>query len=218
MYQVYCLYFKTSQKRYIGFTGAGVLNRLKKHIQCASAGYDTYLYRAIRKYGAIDIELTILFESTVKEEALVKESEFIKLYDTMNNGYNCNNGGSGGWCVPNDKIEQWKLNLQKRSHGLSNANAIKISNDELLDIAVKFYRDNGNKLTREAWSNFSKEKGLPQSYTKYRFGGGYHNFIRALKEKLENLNIPWSEQDFVLTTKERRAIIKEGYKKKNAKN
>lgn len=214
MYEIYCLTFKETNKKYVGFTGQGSLNRLHKHYINASYGIDSHLYRAIRLYGIENITIKILFKSENKDEALSKEQYYISKLDTINNGYNETNGGCGGWSVPEHKLEAWKKSIKRRTQGHKNPNVISITNQEILNQAVKFYIDNGNKLTRNAWAKFSKENGLPQNYTKFRFGGGFNNFLSCLKKELSRLSIPYNDDSFKLTYDER---YKEEYNKKISK-
>lgn len=210
MYEVYCLTFKETNKKYIGFTGKGVINRLHKHYINASYGIDSHLYRAIRLYGIDNITIEVLFQSENKNDALSKEQYFISTLDTINNGYNETIGGSGGWSVPEHKLEAWKKSIKKRTQGLHNPNCKLVTNEEILDKAIEFFK-NKNKLIRAEWFKYCKEHNLPLSYTKFRFGGGYENFILALKNKLDSLSIPYDNNSFKLSYEER---YKEEYNEK----
>jgi hypothetical protein len=214
MYDIYCLTFKTTGKKYIGFTGIGVMNRLHKHYINAGYGTDSHLYRAIRLYGIEDILIDTLYSSEDKVEALKKEEYYIELHNTVKDGYNETGGGVGGWCVPEHKLLSWKKALQKKAKGFSNPNAKQISNEEIIDKAISFYINNGNKLTRNAWGVYCKNNHLPRQYTQFRFGGGYHNFILALKKELNNRGIFYDENSFTLNYEER---YKEEYNKKISK-
>jgi hypothetical protein len=202
MYQIYCLTFKSTGKSYIGFTGIGVMNRVHKHYVNATYGIDSHLYRAIRLYGIEDIEVSILFENENKEETLHKEKEYIKKYDSVKNGYNETSGGIGGWSVPDSKLDLWKKSIRSRTQGLKNPNSKNISNAEIIEHAIKFFLQN-NKLTRNAWTKYSKENNLPVNYTKFRFGGGYSNFLKTLKQELNKRSISYDDNCFVLTYEER---------------
>lgn len=48
---------------------------------------------AIEKYGWENFELNILFEAKTFIEANIKEKEFIEIYNSVNEGYNCTYGG-----------------------------------------------------------------------------------------------------------------------------
>jgi hypothetical protein len=203
MYEIYCLTFNTTGKQYIGFTGKGVMNRIHKHYINASYGIDSHLYRAIRMYGLENVSIEILYQSSDKNEALKMEKYYITKFDAIKNGYNETHGGAGGWSVPEHKLESWKKSIVKRTQGLNNPNSKSVTNQQILDQAVEFYKNNGNKLTRVAWFNYCKEHGLPVTYTKFRFGGGYDNFLKALKDELDRLNIHHNDKSFTLSYEER---------------
>ena len=203
MYEVYCLTFKTTGKKYVGFTGIGVMNRIHKHYINATYGIDSHLYRAIRIYGIEDISIEILYQSDNQQDALEKERHYISELNTIEKGYNETVGGSGGWAVPSHKLEAWKKCIAKRTQGFDNPNSKTITNQQILDHAVEFYKNNGNKLIRTAWFKYCKLHGLPLTYTKFRFGGGYNNFIITLKAELTRLGINYNEESFKLSYAER---------------
>lgn len=57
---------------------------------------NTKMGRAIRKYGVESITWTILFETNDMNLLNKKEIDFIKLYNSIENGYNISTGGDGG--------------------------------------------------------------------------------------------------------------------------
>jgi hypothetical protein len=203
MYEIYCLTFKTNGKKYIGFTGVGVMNRIHKHYINASYGIDSHLYRAIRLYGIEEIDIEVLYESENKKNALDKEQYYIHKFNTVTDGYNETVGGCGGWSVPEHKLETWKKSIKQRTQGFNNPNSKSVSNEEILTEAVKFYNNNNNKLVRISWFKYCKNNNLPVTYTKFRFGGGYDNFIKAFKNELDLLSIPYDENSFKLSHEER---------------
>jgi hypothetical protein len=211
MYEIYCLTFKNNGKKYIGFTGIGVMNRIHKHYVNASYGIESHLYRAIRLYGIDAVEIEVLYRSENKEEAFSKEQYYINKFDTIVSGYNEAVGGIGGWSVPEHKLEAWKKSIKKRTQGLDNPNSKSVTNQDILDKAIEFYKNNNHKLIRADWFKYCKNNNLPVTYTKFRFGGGYNNFIKALKNKLDSLSIPHDENSFKLSYEER---YKEEYNKK----
>lgn len=202
MYIVYKITFKTTKKSYIGYTNKGILERMHTHTKKAAAGVDTHFYKALRLYGISDCVFETLFTSNNKEEALDKEKELIKQFDTIRNGYNIADGGVGGWCVPDSKYKRWAQSIQDRVQGVSNPNFSGVSNQEILEHAEKYFRER-RKLIRTHWKEYCKENKLPQTYTKFRFGGGYKNFLKAFKNHLKLRGVEYSEDDFVLTKEER---------------
>ena len=78
--------------------GEGIERVFNYYIQRRDSGdnFNTYLFNAIKKYGKknfnVDEELDIAYS---KEELDRKEIQYIKKYNSFNNGYNMNEGGGG---------------------------------------------------------------------------------------------------------------------------
>lgn len=85
---------KINGKCYIGLTKTSLNQRAGNN----GYGYKRCLkfYRAIEKYGWDNFEHIILFDNLSREEAALKEQETIKLFDSIKNGYNADNGGFTG--------------------------------------------------------------------------------------------------------------------------
>ena len=98
---VYKITNKINGKIYIGETLNTIEKRFKQH--CSDAYLKTYenyyFYKAIRKYGPENFEISQLEHvsnldrKVLKEEILKLEKEYIKKYDSFNSGYNSNSGG-----------------------------------------------------------------------------------------------------------------------------
>lgn len=203
MFYVYKISFKTSGKCYIGMTSKSITERLHKHYTNAVSGIDNKLYRAIRMYGISDCCFETLAICKTQKEALKIEADFITEYNTFNNGYNSSEGGSGGWCVPEEKFKEWSNKVSKRTNGKNNPNHCGVSNEEILIEAISFFKKNGNRLIRARWAEHCKKIGFPQTYTKHRFGGGYSNFIESFKKSLDKNGIFYDEQSFKISKDER---------------
>jgi hypothetical protein len=202
---VYKITFKTTGKSYIGYTSKGILERIHKHMTNAAAGCNTHFYKALRLYGLGDCVFETIFESDNKNEAIAYEKVAIKKFNTIENGYNSMDGGSGGFIVPDSKYEQWKNGLSRKAKGNNNPNYSGVSNEAIIEKAVTFYVDNGNRLIPQRWKEYSKLNGLPQTYSKHRWGGGMSGFIKELKNKLDELSILHGEFSFKLKKEERYA-------------
>lgn len=88
-----------SGRSYIGQTKGSLRRRMKRHISDAYRSsyhlYDSKFSRAIRKYGD-NIKWEILTELVESQVLLDKlEQHYITEFDTINSGYNCNEGGGG---------------------------------------------------------------------------------------------------------------------------
>lgn len=81
-------------KRYIGYTGRGLVNRKRGHLRDAAAGKGHALHRAIRKYGPENFTFHVLGDFGDDEDlAKVYEVETIAKYKPE---YNLSYGGDGG--------------------------------------------------------------------------------------------------------------------------
>lgn len=87
---VYMIINMCNDKRYIGITTRSVEERFEEH--CIA---DSYIGRAIRKYGRENFFLSIIDSADDKEELFDLERKYIKLYGTYKNGYNLTIGGDG---------------------------------------------------------------------------------------------------------------------------
>lgn len=89
-YKIYMHTFP-NKKRYIGQTCQEVEKRWgngRHYDQCPK------IKNAIDKYGWDSVESTVLFDGLTHDEADEKEKEAIRLFDTINNGYNVSIGGN----------------------------------------------------------------------------------------------------------------------------
>ena len=91
-YKVYVHINKINNKKYVGITKQNPRDRWRHD----GVSYKTQIkfYRAIQKYGWDNFEHIILFENLTAKEAGLKEQELIKFFDSYNNGYNADLGGS----------------------------------------------------------------------------------------------------------------------------
>jgi hypothetical protein len=98
MYIVYKL-TAPSGKLYIGWTGQSLKNRIAGHHNYAfnsSKGRKSKMISAIKKYPLEQWDREILFESDNKELTLRKEQQFIKIFNSIEDGYNTSIGGESG--------------------------------------------------------------------------------------------------------------------------
>lgn len=203
----YTIYKLTlNAKVYIGYTSKGVNFRLKRHINLAYSGKDTYFYRAIRKYGAEKIiAQTLCNDISNRSEAVTEEKRQIKLHNSNDSkyGYNMTIGGDGGdsfsGLPENKKVEIRKIK-SKQSTGNNNGRWSGYSDDELINYATNFFIKN-KTLGRREWAIFCKENGLPQTFSKNRFNGKYSIFIQRVKEELAIRGIEFDDAQFNNKTK-----------------
>lgn len=94
--KLYLIKNDLNQKVYVGKTYASLSERFNEHIKDSKRekNANRHLYRAFNKYGIEHFKIVEIgtFEETTLEE---KEIQFIKAFDSYENGYNMTLGGDG---------------------------------------------------------------------------------------------------------------------------
>lgn len=94
-WKVYIHTNKINGKMYIGITSTS----LKKRFGDCGSGYKEHnvkFWRAIQKYGWDNFEHELFADNLTEDEANNMEHILIDCFDTINNGYNCREGGKAG--------------------------------------------------------------------------------------------------------------------------
>lgn len=189
---VYMITSSTSGKNYIGFTTKTFFHRFRTHYTNALAGIlDTHFYRAIRKYGIEDFTHQILWEGN-DNECGEMEKHYIKLYNTYKNGYNMTEGGDGGITTNKRTPEEQEAYILFRINESTRENNGRWSgwtDDDIVDMAVQHYIDNGNNWLHTDWLKLCKNNNIPQNFSKNRFGGSINGLKQLMIPKLLNLGI-----------------------------
>lgn len=199
LFYVYMHTFKSTNKSYIGYTSLGVSSRLSRHIKNAfTYNLDTHFYRALRKYGATDLTTKVLMVTTNKSEALKSEKQFIEQYNTIEEGYNLAQGGSGGKTLTKgtDRYNEWYRKKCEASRGIRNPRFSGVTDEEVIKEAVKLVKTTG-KLNRSDWFRHCRTIKFPLSYSKMRFNGeGVNGFRNLVKAELIKQRIPFTDSIF----------------------
>jgi uncharacterized protein 019R len=87
---VYCIENVLNGKRYVGITTRTIKERFAEHCKAES-----YIGKAIRKYGVENFKLYELVVANSREELCNLEVYYIEKYNTFKNGYNQTIGGDG---------------------------------------------------------------------------------------------------------------------------
>lgn len=103
---VYMIINICNDKRYIGITTRTIEERFEEHCKA-----DSYVGRAIRKYGRENFFVSTIDSADDKEELFDLERKYIKLYGTYKNGYNLTIGGDGASLV--EDLEVFLTKKQK---------------------------------------------------------------------------------------------------------
>lgn len=107
MIGIYSIYSKSQNCYYIG-KSMDIHKRILKHKSDLRLGrhHSPYLQNTYNKYGEKDLVFSIICECT-KEESGNLEQEYIKKYNSYNNGFNCTLGGE--WGAPGRKFSEETL-------------------------------------------------------------------------------------------------------------
>jgi hypothetical protein len=185
---VYKITNKQNGKSYVGHTVRTLEQRWKAHLSSCRQGSKFRFHSAIRKYGIDSWDFEILFENADVQICKKKEEEMIAFFGLMEKGkgYNAKPGGCGGWIVPDEKYDSWRLKLKTHNVGVGNNNSIDLTNDQLIQIGYDVCLKIGRIIGHSTMVNECAKIGIrfPKSFTPFRFDGKYANYAHILSEKL----------------------------------
>ena len=98
MYTVYLITNQINSKKYVGVTKRNYLERYKEHLHSANSGSTSLIHCAMRKYGTVNFQVSILESDVPDEVAGQREQHYIAELDTFyknGHGYNMTLGGNG---------------------------------------------------------------------------------------------------------------------------
>jgi group I intron endonuclease len=116
---IYKLTCNITGKVYIGKTCRGLNARIRDHIYAAKKNSQYHIHRAIRKYGINNFKFEELIQD-IDTELDNLEKQYIKLYNSKEEGYNLTEGGEG--TLGRLHTEEFKQNMSKRTKGELNPN------------------------------------------------------------------------------------------------
>jgi group I intron endonuclease len=102
-------------KSYIGKTEMPLDERWKDHVQTAMRGRPWKLQRAIRKYGPENFLIEHIASARNREDLDQTEIALIAQHDSIKNGYNMTEGGTGGRMSP-EVIEKIRKTMTGKRH------------------------------------------------------------------------------------------------------
>lgn len=106
-----------NHKVYIGQTIQGFDKRYSGRLE--NRIHNKYLSRSIKKYGIENFEIIKIYDVAFsKEELDIKEKHYIQLFDSFNNGYNLDLGGSGRTFISDEE----RMMISNRMVGSKNPN------------------------------------------------------------------------------------------------
>ena len=144
---IYLIENKITSEKYVGYTSLSLKERFTKHKYNAISGGETYLYRAMRKYGIENFTIICL-----QEDGNLNEDE-PRWINHINPEYNMTKGGEGGdtSASPNfiksmKEYHQNKPSYEYATYGFENKNHTQETKDKQ-SLARKSY-----------WENISEEE------------------------------------------------------------
>lgn len=94
MLKLGCIYMYTNKINGMKYVGQTIQSLKKRHYSHIT-GKDSYIDRALRKYGEDNFKLEVLEDNIGADKLDEREIYWIKYYDSFNNGYNLTKGGQG---------------------------------------------------------------------------------------------------------------------------
>ena len=122
LYEIYLITNLINNKKYVGQTKLGYLNRFKSHIKMSfdkkDCQYNNRLHSAMRHYGEDNFKVELLENNIPKSLVDERETYYINKYDTFyknNKGYNMTMGGQGvhNYSHTNETREKLKVTSKK---------------------------------------------------------------------------------------------------------
>ena len=169
-----CIYKATSKTTglsYIGQSKLGINRRKKQHISGAfRKNFQTLFCTALRDFGLEDFEWSILetvdpslSPEMIQEQLNFLEKHYVKVYDSYNNGYNMNSGGSGELKYKYATLEAKEEARRKRKNAKRAANREKVNARQNAKRALKREKINARQnakraANREAWREAFNER------------------------------------------------------------
>ena len=148
---IYCVTNIQNGKMYIG-QAKNFHKRKTRHLYSMNnkqkdfSSYNTYIHRAMRKYGIENFSWRIL-EDNVSDDALAMlEMVYIDMFDTYNLGYNSTHGGEGSFGFRHTEENKQRIAESNRVRGVSEETKKKISESN----KGKKKSDNFKKKLRES--------------------------------------------------------------------
>jgi group I intron endonuclease len=148
---IYKITNKINGKSYIGQTKYSASYRLQKHL-VAARKQNTILYKAFKKYGAENFEISELLSVLGGNDLDYFEKLFVDFFDTFNCGYNMTEGGCQSH-LRHAEIGK-KISASKKGVRLTNSahnakNLVGTKKNKLTAVErQEYFRSNGTKAYR----------------------------------------------------------------------
>ncbi len=238
MNNYYCVYKHTLPKEisgkdndmvYIGITSQQPERRWANGLGYT---YNSYFYKAIKKYGWNNFNHEILFSELTHDEANKKEVELISFYDSINRskGYNFQTGSSDEYHYSEEIVEKLKKSHGGKNNGMYGKKHSEKSKKLMSNSRKEYLKNNEHPMTGKSMLEETKLKisksakarmSIPENtpfYNKHLSEETKSKLSQAAKLRYQNEDNPFKGKHH---TNETKSIIsqkaKERYKdpKKN---
>ena len=166
---IYLVTNKINGKCYIGQTAYSLKKRKREHFYEVKANRDnSYLHKALRKYGAESFKWKVIHECDDKDELNRLEIYYIGYYDTFGNGYNLAIGGNGSMGYKHTDEAKKKMRKAQKNKYFSEEHRRKISESKKRSYSnIENHPAYGKKRSEETKKKMS-ESGKGKIFTKER--------------------------------------------------
>lgn len=167
---VYRITNNLTGKSYVGQTIFSVEQRWRAHLSSMRQGSKWRFHAALRKYGPDVWRREVIFESDDIDEVKRIEEKIITEEDLTNSGYNSKPGGCGGDIVKRENREKWLNNLSDSLKGEKNPRFNGVTNEQLVELMVRYYNENGRLPGPPTLREFGKtvDVNVPKFFTPFR--------------------------------------------------
>lgn len=150
---IYRFYNKINGKSYVG-KSVDLRHRYTEHVNLLNKNLEpcTILNRAWEKYGSENFGYEVLCVCS-RDELDDKEKEYIALFDSFKNGYNCTLGGGGILGYRHSEAAKEKIGLAFRGKKLSDEHKKKMSDAQI----VKKLSEEHKKRLSGSWTEERKK-------------------------------------------------------------
>jgi len=134
--KIYCIRNNINDKIYIGSTIQSLSSRMGSHRRDSLKNVTYKIYQAFNELGVDNfyIELIENYDCKTKEELRAREQHFIRLHNSLNNGYN-------GRCAIPDEIRKNDIIQYQKEYYEENKDYVHLRN--------KIYRENNKEIIKE---------------------------------------------------------------------
>lgn len=148
---IYKVQNKITNKVYIGQTVNSLEQRKNEHIKFSKTK-NTHFLNALRSYGERNFTWEVIDTAKTKEELNEKEIKYIQEYNSIENGYNMIEGGTGGYNKFAVEANKKKRKGKTYSQIYSSPEMV----ERVLQSRRKNVNDNFKKFTKEKRTEYGK--------------------------------------------------------------